>query len=213
MTPCSHLSSYPVIRAQKQRGIVLFIALVALVTIMLAATALIRSVDTNTVIAGNLAFKQSATTAGDGGLRSAITWMSEKNTAYSGIDAFVVASHPFNNDNPAAGYYSALHDRTSTFVTADSTWVDSKSMKVNGGVKDVAGNEMRYIIERMCAPGTAGMLLSTANCLFTNAAQGGESNLGGEQVPFKGGVSPVNRVTIRITGPRNTISYIQAFIY
>ena len=43
----------------KQRGVVLFIALIALVAMSLAAVALVRSVDTATIIAGNLAFKQS----------------------------------------------------------------------------------------------------------------------------------------------------------
>ena len=46
----------------KQQGVVLFIALVALVVMSLAAVALIRSVDTNTLIGGNLSFKQAATT-------------------------------------------------------------------------------------------------------------------------------------------------------
>ena len=38
-----------------QRGVVLFFALIALVAMSLAAVALIRSVDTSTIIAGNLA--------------------------------------------------------------------------------------------------------------------------------------------------------------
>jgi len=58
--------------ASRQRGVVLFFALIALVVMSLAAVALIRSVDTNTLIAGNLAFKQAATSSGDSGLEMAI---------------------------------------------------------------------------------------------------------------------------------------------
>ena len=47
--------------SMKQRGVVLFFALISLLAIMLAAVALIRSVDTSIMIAGNLAFKQAAT--------------------------------------------------------------------------------------------------------------------------------------------------------
>ena len=48
----------------RQRGVSLFFALVCLVAIMLAAVALVRSVDTSTLISGNLAFQQSATSSG-----------------------------------------------------------------------------------------------------------------------------------------------------
>ena len=41
----------------------------------LAGIALIRSVDTSNLIAGNLAFRQGATIAGDWGLETARTWL------------------------------------------------------------------------------------------------------------------------------------------
>lgn len=200
-------------RAHKQCGVILFIALIALVTIMLAAIALMRSVDTSTVIAGNLAFKQSAATSGDGGVQAAINWMTAVSATVPGVDPSITLAHPFNADIPDKGYYSALHDKGSTFVTADTTWVDGSSATFNGGNPDAAGNSMRYIIERMCNPGTAGQMLSTINCLFSNAAQGGDSNDPSIPSPFKGGLSPINRITIKITGPRHTTSYIQAFVY
>ena len=45
--------------AGTQRGLVLFFALIALVAMSLAALALVRSVDTSTLISGNLAFRQA----------------------------------------------------------------------------------------------------------------------------------------------------------
>lgn len=48
-----------------QQGVVLFVALIILVAMTLAGIALMRSVDTNVLIAGNLAFRQGATMAGD----------------------------------------------------------------------------------------------------------------------------------------------------
>ena len=46
--------------AKSQKGVVLFFALIALVAMSLAAAALVRSVDSGVLVAGNLAFKQSA---------------------------------------------------------------------------------------------------------------------------------------------------------
>ena len=57
----------------KQRGVVLFFSLVALLAMSLAAVALVRSVDTSTMIAGNLSFKRAATTSGDSGIEAALT--------------------------------------------------------------------------------------------------------------------------------------------
>jgi Tfp pilus assembly protein PilX len=50
-----------------QRGVVLLIALIMLVAMTLAGIGMMRSVDTGTVIAGNLAFKQATLNASDMG--------------------------------------------------------------------------------------------------------------------------------------------------
>src|SRR5438876_5372677 len=47
-------------RISRQRGVVLFIALIVMVAMSLAAIALIRSVDTTTTVIGNLAFRQAS---------------------------------------------------------------------------------------------------------------------------------------------------------
>ena len=46
--------------APRERGIVVFIALIAMVVLSLAAVALIRAIDTNSSVVGNLAFRQAA---------------------------------------------------------------------------------------------------------------------------------------------------------
>ena len=47
-------------RSRRQRGVVLFIALIVMVAMSLAAIALIRSVDTTNLVIGNLAFRQAS---------------------------------------------------------------------------------------------------------------------------------------------------------
>jgi type IV pilus assembly protein PilX len=43
---------------QKQNGVILLVTLLALVIIMLSSLALVRSTDTNMILAGNYAFKR-----------------------------------------------------------------------------------------------------------------------------------------------------------
>ena len=59
----------------RERGAILFIALIVLVAMSLAGIALMRSVDTNVLIAGNLAFRQGATAGGDWGIEDARAWI------------------------------------------------------------------------------------------------------------------------------------------
>ena len=59
-TPSAHGSG-----ERAQRGAVLFIALIVLVAMTMASVALVRSVDTATLGAGNIALKQSAAQAAE----------------------------------------------------------------------------------------------------------------------------------------------------
>jgi len=108
MKPHSHSTRHPA--AGPQRGVVLFVALIALVVMSLAAVALIRSVDTATIIAGNLAFRQSATTSSDRGFNDpasgAMAWLTTTDNSNSTKDPTTDATHSFNITNTGAGYYS-----------------------------------------------------------------------------------------------------------
>src|SRR5262247_2182840 len=56
--------AYPALKSA-QRGVVLFIALIVMVVMSLAAIALMRSVDTTTQVIGNLAFRQASILPGN----------------------------------------------------------------------------------------------------------------------------------------------------
>ena len=195
-----------------QHGVALFFALVSLVSIMLAAVALIRSVDTSTMIAGNLAFKQSATSSGDAGTEAALSWLSGVSNANSAKNVLTDTTHAFNITDATRGYYSNA-DTSSLF--ADTKW---NAITAIAPVTDSSGNTMRYIIQRMCR--TANVAIQNANCLFSGAIQ----DPNGKQIPLPqdicegagcpvAGQTPMLRVTTRVNGPKNTVSYVQAFIY
>jgi len=203
--------------AQKQRGVVLFFALIALVVMSLAAVALIRSVDTSTLIAGNLAFKQAATTSADNGVESAITVLAATEATEKAANKNVLmdATHAFNVSNPAIGYYSNANPALN--LTDNAVW-DAIDQGLVPETVDQSGNRIRYVIQRMCR--TADVVASKTNCLFSAAAL--DNN--GQNVPLPSdicqgagcpaaGQSPQYRITSRTVGPAFTVSYVQAFVY
>jgi Tfp pilus assembly protein PilX len=211
----------------RQQGVVLFLALIALVAMSLAAVALIRSVDTGTLIAGNLAFKQGTITSGDSGPEGAIAWLSNT-AALNPSDPRVDPLHPFNNDNLAAGYYSSINEAAPLDLFAVSTWATSGSAPATGTLYDAQGNEfydnahtkptgnsVRYIVQRMCR--TPNQLLSETDCLFGGTIEDGrDKRVGTDYLPpavanLAG--NPIYRITARVVGPKNTVSYIQAYAY
>lgn len=62
----------------RARGISLVFALLALVALSLAAVALIRSIDTSTLVMGNLGFKQETTALAEQGTQAAILWLNNQ---------------------------------------------------------------------------------------------------------------------------------------
>ena len=209
----------------RQRGLVLLIAMIALVVLSLASVALIRTVDSATIIAGNLAFKQSATSSGEAALIRANQWLAEQ----AAVDPPV----GFDSNNLAAGYYATMtslttlrglpSDKVLEALTNDSTWSGANShgavVKCNGvdSDKDCSGNTIRYVIERMCSlPGAVeGSPLANPlqKCLFGPSVESGGSHKGGTAGVATAEASPMFRITARSAGPKNTFGYIQSFVY
>ena len=197
-----------------QSGVVLFLAMIALVVMSLAAAALIRSVDTNSMITGNLTYKQTAAVSSSYGIESMVDTLGPK---------------PFNygNTNDAVNGYYALcsnfdggsTDRCSgNNLTADASWVPgtTSSLATGTGItagRDAYGNTIQYIVERMChqvgAP-TSAACLQAGSELNNSSKNALNEPVSG--APTTATELPLYRVTVRIAGPKNTISYVQAFI-
>lgn len=198
----------------KQRGVVLFFALIALVVMSLAAVALIRSVDTSTMIAGNLAFKQSATSSGDAGIEAAIAGL-KAIQAGTNTDPLVDGTHPLNTSAPANGYYSFLDPAVNMTDGVGIKWDATDSASAG---TDASGNAIRYVIQRMCRNGTPGLPGNNAGCLPSGAVVDSSGKEIKDAAGFCKTCPPPNsptqiRVTVRINGNKNTISYLQAFVY
>ena len=192
-------------RQAKQVGVVLFIALIALIVMSLAAVALIRSVDTNTMIAGNLSYKQSALISADSGVETALGWL--KNQSETNADP----KADLNADLTAQGYYATSAGDAKTFVDSSNAKLATGS-NINAGI-DGSGNTIKYIIQRMCSNTGAA---DTSHCLYGPPGEH-ENSLGHCDLSNPCLGEPTGallyRITTKVTGPKNTVSYSQACVY
>lgn len=214
-----------------QRGVSLFFALISLLAMSLAAVALIRSVDTSTLISGNLSYKQSATTSADGGVNAAATWLAATQAANAALNVLNNAAHGFNvtclatrlagtanASDPGCvavipGYHSSLDPTIN--LTAAATWNGVNDVLVG---TDASGNTSRYIIQRTCR--VANLPVQNAGCLFSSGIldNNGQNILLPQDVCIGPecpglGASPNFRITVRVDGQKNTVSYVQAFVH
>ena len=197
----------PLLR-MRQQGVILFVALIVLVAMSLTGIALMRSVDTNLLVAGNLAFRQGATAAGDWGVEFARAYLK---------DTIVANQSALDVDKPSDAYYATWQQGWDLYGAGTGTLFDWTANSRLVGT-DSAGNEVRLVVHRMCGgPGPSSS--AGANCVRTSAtgsastADGstkGTTTYGSAALPAPTAV--YYRVTVRILGPRNTLSYVQAVL-
>lgn len=193
----------------RQQGVVLIIALIMLVAMTLGGLALMRSVHTTTAIAGNLAFQQAATNAADTGVETAVAWLENNN-----------AGTNLHNNIPGSGYAASKTVADDPSGNQDWTelwtaiWVPRGVATVtqNGGGADPSGNTVQYVIQRLCN-GTGNPLSAAAGCAVSPiaATQTGNSMSGGT-AHLTVNTQVYYRITVRVTGPRNTASFIQTTV-
>ena len=192
----------------RQRGVVLFVALIVMVALSLAAIALIRSVDTTTTVIGNLAFRQASILPANMAVEEATAALfQDADIAHTIRIANRDINHPDENylafwqdSDDARGIPAQLQKRTA-FAQA--------RMLVDNSFPTGPQTEVRYVIERMCRP-LSGTGPTNANCdllppLGPFGTTVGDSSITLPSVPYY-------RVTIRVDGPQNTASFVQAML-
>jgi hypothetical protein len=198
-----------------QDGVVLFIALIALVALSLAGLAFMRSVDTGGLIAGNLAFSRAAVAYTDIGMEQARSEMLNLAALNCGTDPCLYTTQPTPTAQPQKVFYSAKMDE-SWHYRNNARWDDTDSGVI---ASPVSGFQIRFIVHRLCK--TTGPL-ATNSCVTdpTGSSVGGGISLGSidyGSVLSQGAASaadpqPYYRVTIRVQGPRNSVVYTQAWV-
>jgi type IV pilus assembly protein PilX len=200
----------------RQHGVVLFIALIVMVAMSLAAIALVRSVDTTSIAIGNLAFRQASILPANWAVESAAAAV--KSVANASNAPLV--TNP-NADLPAQNYYA----------THNQAWDDQYGVPLPLQTHGTAAllalpplqydpkdthSTVTYVIERMCNPNAVTIpadhsaAASWCDMLSPKPASGDTINdpNSGSQLP----TYPFYRVTVRVDGPQNTVSFVQAML-
>jgi Tfp pilus assembly protein PilX len=186
--------------ARSQRGVVVFIALIVLVAMMLAGVAMMRASGGAILTAGNLAFRQNATVSGDLGLETARAWLNAQGPV------------TLETTNAALGYYATWDSAFNPLTWGKANWDDpGKALQVNGGATDAAGNRMSYVIHRMCL-NTGPISAAGQECVtVSDPGKGGPKEAGTKSLV--GTSQAYFRITARIEGPKNAVSYVQTMMY
>jgi len=181
----------------KQQGVVLVISLIVLVAMGLAGIAMVRQLGAGLGVAGNLAFKQSATSVGDIGLEAGGRWIQT-----------VASPAVLANDNAAQGYFSSW---TPAFNPVTYDWTNANSVLVSNA-SYTSGERIRYVIHRLCRDANTSSADTPCVVYTDDSSQGGELFSAGV-TDFGDKTTPFYRITARVQGARNTVSYVQQTIY
>jgi type IV pilus assembly protein PilX len=221
-----------VLRRRTQRGVTLLFALITLVALLFATLALIRSVDTGTILLGNVGFKQDATATADQAAAAATRWLQANSAvlntdslAQSGLGQGYYAST--KEIDPATGNALDPVDVTGQQISGASrqvvNWTDNSCTSATGylcslAVSGLAGtNSARYIIFRLCSlPGDPGTGY-TGSCAALNTSTSSGAPKGdtsyGDQHLQPSALSPYFRVVVRVQGARNTTSFTETIVH
>jgi Tfp pilus assembly protein PilX len=202
---------YAAAAPRRQQGVVLMVALIVLVALTLAGLSMVRSVDTGSVITGNIAFKQGATQSTDAAIEAAFTDIN--NTFIKVPNATVANKYVSSSNNLATNIYGvpcAAHSAPTTCETNPSTDVDWKNVPA-AAVTTPTGYTVKYLVERMCTGDGTTPISDVAGKCFTERAAATGSKKAGSPV-FTGAIKTNYRITVRVDGPRNTLTYAQSVV-
>jgi Tfp pilus assembly protein PilX len=172
---------------QNQKGASLIIVLVMLTVLLLGALSMARLNETSTLIAGNVAFKDSAMQASEVGISEAFANLS------------TIVDEEQNQDG---WYFASMQGDDPSGLPSSVDWTKAAAVKV--GTFDV-----RYVIERQCT-GPSPILDINSKCVIKPIATVASAKAGQES--FESAASKQYRITVFVSGSKNTQSYVQTMV-
>ncbi|HUN92295.1 MAG TPA: hypothetical protein VMU33_09570 [Burkholderiaceae bacterium] len=185
---------------RRQRGVALIYGLIAIVILMVAAAAMLRTMDTATGLAGSAGFHRDLVNASDQGVITAHDQFTANNL--TGAAARIANLQKANYSavslpNDPNGIPLALID-DNVFAALGLTTND---------LTDANGNKIRYVIDRLCTQAGA----PTATTCVPYVQQGDKS--GSTRIQRAGQVNQwVYRISVRVTDPKNSMTFIQTML-
>jgi type IV pilus assembly protein PilX len=202
----------------KQKGIVLIVALLVLVALTIASLGLLRSVDTTTAATGNLGFKKDIYRQSNRGVQDALNKLLAVRTAQGELP------YSDNISTNGPGYYA-----TATALPVDPRGIPTILLNApipatpgtttgTAGLGEFAvpvgdpsggGYLFRYTAERLCP--VAGAPDPAINSC-RQAAGAGALALYTRSSTFSLSGTIYVRLTLRVDGPKNSVSYFQTMV-
>lgn len=211
------------VQVKLQRGVSLMFSLIALISLAFAAIALVRTVDTGSLVVGNIGFKQDATISSDLVANAALAWIGSQNT---GTNLFA--------DKPANGYFASsldVLDPTGKGSIGNSRvlvdWNSDGCAYATAGTfancitpsapSTFGTNVGRWVITRLCttagSPSGAGNSCAVPLNKVSTETGGGEVKYGGGVRFTPGSGGPYYRIIVRNVGARGTVSFTETIAY
>jgi Tfp pilus assembly protein PilX len=198
---------------KRENGFILIIALAMLALMTIIGVALVRAVDTTNEVANNIGFVQSTMISSDTGLETATQWL-ESNPGLLDSDLADNGYYARDVERIAAGQLIDYTGGATPGNSGDDVDWDGLGVGPHKAWKlpanDAAGNQIAYIIHRLCdnygSPGTSGIHCAKMSL----AATSGQSKT--DLKPLSNKSRIYYRITTRAKGPRNTASYTQSTI-
>jgi len=206
-----HSRGAPALRAQ--RGIVMVFTLIALVLMLIAVAAVVRSVDTATGVVGSLAFRRDLTNRAELAIAQA---KAELNPGGA------VHAETARSNDLAAAHYSATRLAVPAggigvpaVLVSDSAYAAAGYSCMGGSGAALAncsrpgadGIVIRWVIDRQCVAGTAAF--GTSACAYLRSPEDARGSAHSLTRKPDGASRSLFRISVRVTGPRNTEAYIQ----
>ncbi|SMP53340.1 pilus assembly PilX family protein [Noviherbaspirillum suwonense] len=211
--------SRPVKRIVRQNGMVLVIALIVLVLMTMGTLAMVRKIDSGNAVAGNLSFKQGATAAADAGTEAAIAWLQNR-----------IGGPELYEDSPGDGYYATSMDlvdmtggqRNPALALVDWDQNSCNSQRSANCIDPAPAapvgvdNTVSYVINRLCLRALDPNDTQNSCASFSQGSDAspkrGELKYGDDK---RFGALPGEyfRITTRVRGPRNTVSFVETIVH
>ncbi|WP_342116173.1 pilus assembly PilX family protein [Pseudoduganella sp. OTU4001] len=181
----------PIDKLRRQRGMSVPIMLIMLGVMLVSSIYLLRSSNSTTLTAANLAYETALAKAADAGIHQGYAWLAAtpRSTLW--------------NDVLAAGYRSTTNPAPGKGPSDKEYWYGSAKMT------DSAGNQVEYVIHRLCTfAGPFDQTQPANSCALTSAKQDTEGRAGvgdslsSDAPAYQGSPQISYVITARISGAR-----------
>lgn len=172
----------------KQSGSSLIMVLIALAVMLVSTMAYVQSTETGNIVAGNITFKAAANSAAEVGIDQAVDELATQTDMDTAI---------------SNRYYPLRLTTDNNGLPAHLDWAATPSTVINGYT-------IQHITERLCRSNSLPIQHIDSQCNIGQLAMPSSNKLG---APIYNGSNAVYyRVTVRVVGPKNTLTFVQAIL-